>query len=87
MAQIITATYEGGLLRREEPLDLPPSTKVRLIIEPLADSGEIWRQEVYRKWNSPERLASGEEFEEVLDELTIDSGEPRPTRDQLYDRH
>jgi len=33
--QTITATFEDGVLKPKEPLDLPAHTEVRLTIEPL----------------------------------------------------
>jgi hypothetical protein len=86
MIQVVTATFAGGILKSDQPLNLPPDSRVRLIVEPLVDPSEAQRQKVERWWNSPERQAAWDEFEQALDELTINSGEVRPTRDQLYDR-
>lgn len=86
MSQIITATFEEGVLRPDQPLDLPPHARVRLVVETLEETSGTSAQKLNDEWHRPGRKAAWEELERVLDELTIDSGEARPTRDQLYDR-
>lgn len=73
MNQIITATFEDGILKPDEPLDLSPHSKVRLVIEPIEPAPE----EVRLAW---------EELERLCVESPIDSGGTRLTRDQLHER-
>ena len=73
MSQIITATFEDGVLKPERELGLAPGTKVRLILDPLADV-QTQAQEAC------------DALDQVCDEFPIDSDEPRMTRDQLYER-
>ena len=40
MTKSIEAIYDGVTLRPEEPLELPPNTRVRLTIESLPATGE-----------------------------------------------
>src|SRR6476661_3520238 len=91
MGQVITAMFDEGVLKPDQPLSLPPRTRVRLIVEPLSDSPEVHRekirQEVEQAWADPARDAAWEELEKLWDEVTVDSGGPRPTRDELHDRH
>lgn len=72
MAQVIMATFENGLLRPDEPLDLPAQARVRLTLEPLPEGLEEGRA-----W---------QELEQLWDEATVDSGGRRFTRDQLHER-
>jgi predicted DNA-binding antitoxin AbrB/MazE fold protein len=73
MNQVITATFEDGYLRPDNPLNLSPHQRVRLIIEPLEDashaSDEAW-----------------EELDRVCEENSIDSGGAILTRDQRHER-
>jgi predicted DNA-binding antitoxin AbrB/MazE fold protein len=39
MNQIVHATFEGGVLKPDVPLEFPPMTRVRLIVEPLTTLG------------------------------------------------
>ena len=73
MAQVVTATFEDGILKPDQPLDLPAQARVRLVVEVLEEATA--------------RDAVWEEFEQIMDEMTIDSGGPIPTREELYDRH
>jgi len=73
MAQVVTATFEDGMFKPDRPLDLPAQAKVRLVVEVMEEAAA--------------RDAAWEEFEKVMDEMTIDSGGPIPTREELYDRH
>ena len=72
MAQIIMATFENGILRPDEPLNLPAQARVRLTLEPLAEGLEVGRA-----WL---------ELEQLWDEAMVDSGGQRFTRDQLHER-
>lgn len=73
MVQVITATFEDGVLKPHAPLDLPAKTAVRLIVE---TPGKL-PQEVDQDW---------EDFCRLCDEMTFDSGGVRLTRDQLHER-
>jgi predicted DNA-binding antitoxin AbrB/MazE fold protein len=45
MSQIITAVVDNGMLKPDEPLDLPPQTRVRLlIVDPMRTKkpGKNW---------------------------------------------
>lgn len=77
MTQTITATFEDGVLKPAQPLDLPEHAQVRLTIEPLKSA-------VQMEWDAKkkERLAALEEF---LKMARVHSGEPM-TRDQLHER-
>jgi predicted DNA-binding antitoxin AbrB/MazE fold protein len=72
MSQIITATFENGVLKPDQPLSLPPGTRVRVVVESLEAQAE--RQ---RAW---------EELERLCEEFPIDTGGERLTRDQLHER-
>ncbi|MCI0682470.1 MAG: antitoxin family protein [Gemmataceae bacterium] len=71
MAQVITATFEDGVLKPDGKLDLAPGSKVRLVVEspdlPIEDDPL-------------------DELDRLCDEFPITSTTPRLTRDQLYDR-
>jgi predicted DNA-binding antitoxin AbrB/MazE fold protein len=73
MSQIVTATFEDGMLKPDAPLDLPPRARVRLVVETLneltEDSRKVWT-----------------ELERLWDEASIDSQGERMTRDQLHER-
>ncbi len=45
MTQTITATFENGILKPTQPLDLPDHTQVRLTIELLAEDEQKKRQQ------------------------------------------
>lgn len=74
MSHIITAVVENGMLKPDEPLNLPPQTSVRLLIvgpvPPLSDAEE-------KSW---------QELEQLWDEASVDSGGVHLTRDQLHER-
>ena len=78
MYQIIHATFENGVLKPDIPLEFPPMTRVRLIVEPLPDPDFATPTKPSSAWSELDRL---------WEEVEIDSGAPRPSRDQLYDRH
>jgi predicted DNA-binding antitoxin AbrB/MazE fold protein len=73
MSQIVTATFEDGMLKPDVPLDLPPRARVRLVVETLNELTEDAR----KAWTELERL---------WDEASIDSRGERMTRDQLHER-
>ena len=73
MERSITAIFEDGVLKPSVPLDFPPGSIVHLSVK------------------LPEQPSTGDdrdwdEFEKHLDAISFDSGGPRPTRDELYDR-
>jgi len=37
MSQIIHARFEDGVLKPEDPLDLPPNARVRLVVVPMSE--------------------------------------------------
>ncbi len=73
MSQVITATFENGVLKPDESLALPPGTRVRLIVESLDASLEA-------------KDKAWQELEELWEEASVDSGGVRFTRDQLHER-
>ncbi len=73
MGQVITATFENGMLKPDEQLDLPPKTRVRLIVMPLDSSAEA----IQDAWD---------ELDQLCAEFPIDSGGQLLTRDQLHER-
>ncbi len=77
MTQTITATFEDGVLKPAQPLDLPEHAQVRLTIETL-------HSEIQKQWDATkeERLAALEE----LWKTPVCSTEPHMTRDQLNER-
>ena len=74
MSQVIMATFEDGILKPDQKLDLPPRARVRLTIETLGDAAT---SDSDRDW---------EELEKLWEESSIDSGGFRMTRDQLHER-
>jgi predicted DNA-binding antitoxin AbrB/MazE fold protein len=77
MNQIIHATFENGVLKPDVPLEFPPMTRVRLIVETLTGPESAPATESSDPWN---------ELDRIWDEVEIDSGAPLPSREQLYDR-
>lgn len=71
--QITLATFENGLLRPDESLNLAPHARVKLTVEPM---------EPFRRPTAEEL----DEFERYCDENAIVSHEPYLSREQLYDR-
>ena len=78
MNQIIHATFEDGVLKPDIPLEFPPMTRVRLIVEPLTKSEPA---------APPERSSAWSELDRLWEEVDVDSGGAPPSRDQLHDRH
>lgn len=74
MIHMIAATYENGVFKPDEQLELPPCTRVRLMVEPLPTDTEAMRREA---WETLERLWR---------ESTIDSQGERLSRAQLHER-
>jgi predicted DNA-binding antitoxin AbrB/MazE fold protein len=73
MSQTILATFEDGVLRPEQRLDLPPHARVRLTVTLVAEE----TQAIDDSWK---------ELEELWKEASVDSGSERLTRDQLHER-
>ncbi len=74
MNQIIHARFEDGVLKPEDPLDLPPNARVRLVVVSMSEPGS-------------ESAAGWREIEQVWCDVDIDSCGPPPTRDELHDRN
>ncbi len=75
MAQFFFATYEDGVLKPHEPLNLPTHTQMRVTIELLVNAtADLQRRQAW------------ETFERLWLESAIDSGGDRLTRDQLHER-
>ena len=74
MVQVIAATFEDGVLKPDEPLQLPPHARVRVVIEPLHEHTQQQRQAA---WTAMEQLWR---------QSKIDSGGERLTREQLHER-
>jgi predicted DNA-binding antitoxin AbrB/MazE fold protein len=73
MSQTILATFEDGVLRPEQHLDLPPHARVRLTIDVVAEETPA----IGDTWN---------ELEELWKEVSVDSGGKLLTSDQLHER-
>lgn len=72
MSQIITAIFENGVLKPEQPLALPPGERVQIVVVP-----ERSREECEEAWKRLEQLHK---------KFPINSGGDRMTRDQLHER-
>jgi predicted DNA-binding antitoxin AbrB/MazE fold protein len=75
MTQVITATFEDGVLKPNERLNLQPHSRVRVAVELLEDETEVALRQ--RAWETIERLWR---------ECAIDSQGERLTREQLHER-
>jgi predicted DNA-binding antitoxin AbrB/MazE fold protein len=73
MSQTITATFQNGVLKPDEPLALTPGVRVRVTLHP--DDDDLAR-----------RRAAFAELERYRKEHPINSGGLRLTRDQLHER-
>jgi predicted DNA-binding antitoxin AbrB/MazE fold protein len=73
MSLVITATFEDGVLKPDGRLDLPPMSRVRLLIETITSAPEGNQQ----AWDELERL---------WEDASVDSGGVHLTRDQLHER-
>jgi predicted DNA-binding antitoxin AbrB/MazE fold protein len=73
MNQVITATFEDGVLKPEGRLTLPSGTRVRLTVELLSGTPEL-------------ENAAWQELEQLWEEANVDSGGVHFTRDQLHER-
>ena len=77
MTQTITATFENGVLRPTQPLNLPEHAQVRITIEAQKSGLEL-------EWEATreQRLAA---FEELMRIAKPHPG-PHLTRDELHER-
>lgn len=71
MSQLITATFNDGVLKPDERLELLAGAKVRLLVMPIPEGSDIGL----------------DELDHLCDEDPIDSGGARLTRDQLHERN
>ncbi len=74
MIQIVSATFEDGVLKPDEPLQLPPHARVRLAVEPLPEEAESLQRTAW------------EEIERLWAQGTLDSQGERLSRAQLHER-
>jgi predicted DNA-binding antitoxin AbrB/MazE fold protein len=74
MSQYITATFEDGVLKPHEKLDLAAGSKVNLVITPCGTGNGT----------DTDALA---ELDQFCDEEPIDSGGFHLTREQLHERN
>lgn len=74
MSQVVTATFEDGVLKPTEPLSLPENAHVRLTVELVGEEAEQCRSE---------KLAA---LEALWRHSKLRSDGERLTRDQLHDR-
>jgi predicted DNA-binding antitoxin AbrB/MazE fold protein len=75
MIQVIAATFEDGVFKPDEQPKLPPSTRVRLVVEPLHEATE-----------AAQREAAWEAIERLWRDSTFDSQGERLSREQLHER-
>lgn len=73
MTQVVIATFDQGVLRPDAPIQLAPGARVRLIVEPI-NSQSV---------NPGEAI---DELDRLCEEIPIDSGGEKLTRDQLHER-
>ena len=73
MTQIVTGTYEDGVLKLDEALAVPAGSRVRVIV----DTSEAPSTTVTQALDELDRLC---------DEFPIVAGGPRLTRDELHER-
>jgi predicted DNA-binding antitoxin AbrB/MazE fold protein len=69
----VHATFENGLFRPDELMNLPPQTRVKLTVEPM---------EAFRRPTESDL----DEFDRYCDDNPVVSREPYLTRDELHDR-
>jgi hypothetical protein len=66
-------TIDGDVIRLDQPLGLPPASRVELTIAPLDVSRSRWDEFM-------------DDLERLCDEQPIGSGGRRYTRDELHER-
>jgi predicted DNA-binding antitoxin AbrB/MazE fold protein len=74
MVQVTVATFENGVLVPDQPLGLPPRTRVRIVVDPLDEITDKMRDQA---WADLTRL---------WQTSTFDSKGDRLTREQLHER-
>jgi predicted DNA-binding antitoxin AbrB/MazE fold protein len=74
MIEVVTATFEDGVLKPDSRLQLPPHCRVRLLVQPLEEDTEEARRQA---WEAVERL---------WQQSALDSQGARLSRDQLHER-
>ena len=74
MTQITEATFDGGVLRPDDRLNLKQSERVRLIVQSLDGPGSDARRAAMQ------RLRAG------IAQMGFKSVGPYPTRDELHER-
>jgi hypothetical protein len=62
-------------------------TNILIVSADAPGTADMRRQEIERQWNDPARLSDGQRLDDLLDEISFVSGEPRPSREELHDRH
>lgn len=72
MPQRITGIIEDGVLKLDEPVELPDHSRVSVIVEPLSEVEQ--------------RLAAWNSVEERLRQRPINAQGLRFTRDELHER-
>ncbi|MFO0968987.1 MAG: antitoxin family protein [Gemmataceae bacterium] len=72
MSQIITATFENGVFKPDDPPALAAGTKVRLVVDVRTDEALM---------DDPST-----ELDKLCEEVPIQTGGVRLTRDQLHER-
>lgn len=82
--QDINATYEGGVLRPDEPLALPERARVRVTVHDSVTAHTNGRGA--RIEPTPEQDRAGDEALARLAQRGVMTVGSPPTRDQLYDR-
>jgi predicted DNA-binding antitoxin AbrB/MazE fold protein len=77
MTKTLEATYDGEVLRLQEPLDLEPQTRVRLTIETIHESPQHSRSflDVAASLNLDGPADWSENFEQYLYGTRDDAGE------------
>ncbi len=70
MSEVLTAIFEGGAFVPEQSTHFQPGERVRLVVESIARD---------------QRLAV-DEFDQLAEALSVDSGGSRMTRDELHER-
>jgi predicted DNA-binding antitoxin AbrB/MazE fold protein len=74
MIEVITATFEDGVLKPNGRLNLPPHSRVRLVVQPLDEEADETRRQA---WEAAERL---------WQQSALDSQGARLSREQLHER-
>ena len=72
MVQVTAATFENGVLVPDQPLNLSPHARVRLMVNPLDDDAD--------------REKAWEDLQRLWQASTFDSKGDRLTREQLHER-